>query len=237
MKFKSRKDKKTKGLIYGYGINDSLYKPLEVKYHRNEDEKIKREVVFSCYIFKSWKWMLRRVFIDKGYEDCKIQEDWLLFSNYFNWYVQNIPNSNQNYVIDKDLLSNGRSCYSENTCLFVPKRINDIISKAPAKKSTSLIGTYLDNSRSPSRWQGYYTINGKRDMKSFSSEYEAHSHWRLGCISNIKREIDKISSGDYGNLSNCIVKELYGIIENMTYTMIQAIPFKGFNLTYNNYIK
>lgn len=159
------------------------------------------------------------------------------FSNYFNWFIVNIPNSNQNYVVDKDLLSKGDSCYSENTCLFVPKRINDIISKSPSKKSKSLVGTYYDSSREPIRWQGYYAINGKRTIKGFSSEYEAHSFWRMGFIQRIKHEIDKVVGGVYGDLNPSLVTQMYSVIEDMTYTMIQGIPFKGFNLTYDNYIK
>lgn len=79
MKFKSRVDQPTKGLLYGYGINDCWYKCEDTEYYENMAGGRSKKVLFSCYIFKSWRWMLRRVFIDKGYEKCKIQEDWLTF--------------------------------------------------------------------------------------------------------------------------------------------------------------
>ena len=237
MEFKSRKDKKTKGLIYGYGVNDIWYSSEIREEFTDQQGKRKSKLLFYCYIHNSWKVMLRRVFVDNRYEDCLIQEEWLTYSNYYRWFISTIPNSNQDYVVDKDILSKGVSCYSENTCLFVPKKINHLISKSPKKRSNFLIGTYLDKSKASISWQGYYTVDGKRDMKNFPTEYSAHSHWRRGCIKNIKTEIDKIASGEYGKLEGSLIKELYAIIEDMTYTMIQGIPFKGFNLPYNEYLK
>ena len=235
MEYVCRDDPKTEKLMYGYGINDVWYR-TEIREEfgtRGVDRSSK--LIFFCYIHNSWKLMLRRVFKDKGYERCRIQKDWLRFSNYYEWFIHNVPTADQDYVVDKDLASQGVPTYSESTCLFVPKKVNNLIAKSPKKSSDSLRGTYLDKSKKTPCWQGYYTMDGKRNIVGFSSEYSAHCHWRTGSMGNIKSEIENIQKGLYGNLSPVVTVQLYRILEDMSYTIIKDIPFKGFNLDYKEY--
>lgn len=63
------------------------------------------------------------------YKDCQLDSRWLYFWNFLDW-VCNEPNYSkwsESWAIDKDILVSGNKIYGPDTCLLVPKHINNLL--------------------------------------------------------------------------------------------------------------
>lgn len=70
--------------------------------------------------------------IGKGnYKDVTIHKDWLCFNNFLTFYEQWYR---EGFVLDKDLLSNGKKIYSADTCCFIPNVLNCAIRELSTSK-------------------------------------------------------------------------------------------------------
>jgi len=88
-----------------------------------------------CY--DSWKDMLKRCYSEdtrsrKYYFGCTVDNEWLNYQNFAEWYYSNIKCSGR-VEVDKDLLIKGNKIYSAKTCSLVPQQINTLFSGAGKK--------------------------------------------------------------------------------------------------------
>lgn len=106
-------------LVSGIGVNDASY---IVQPSTNG-------VVLMCPFYRIWKAILLRCYTstnkkDPTYVDCYVCDEWIKFSNFKLWMEK------QDWIgkeIDKDILIQGNKVYSPDTCLFVSKRINALV--------------------------------------------------------------------------------------------------------------
>lgn len=64
-----------------------------------------------------------------GYADCTICDEWLDDKKrFYEWVDRNfyVIDGEPTVELDKDILVKGNKMYSPDTCIFVPKRINDL---------------------------------------------------------------------------------------------------------------
>ena len=101
------------------------------KYNSSEHRKI----------YNTWISMLRRCY-DKKYHikkptyiDCSVDEKWLNFQNFAEWYTNNYID---NFVLDKDIITKNNKIYGPDTCCFVPVELNSLFSKKNNNKQNSL---------------------------------------------------------------------------------------------------
>lgn len=88
----------------------------------------------ECYTntYQLWRSMIKRCYDNKSkikhpeYKGCSVCNEWLTFSKFKEWYSQNYV---EGYQLDKDILVKGNRVYSPDTCCFVPRDINILISK------------------------------------------------------------------------------------------------------------
>ena len=121
---------KLKSLVCGIGVNDVSDCPKHI--YQKWISMIKR-----CYSIKS----LQR---QPTYQKCSVCSEWLKLSNFKSWFEDNYI---EGYDLDKDLLSRNDKVYSPETCCFLPKNINIIISSCSGKKGRyeAGISTYRHN--------------------------------------------------------------------------------------------
>lgn len=106
-------------LIYGVGVNDADY-PVAPR-----DPNGKQQM---CPFYKIWKSMLHRCYgkkqlkYNQAYVGCTVDHSWQVFSNFRKWMETKVW---QNRELDKDLKCSGNRVYSADTCLFVPKVVNN----------------------------------------------------------------------------------------------------------------
>lgn len=110
------REKELKPTIYGIGYNDML-KGWTTKNQLNNR------------IYNIWRHMLLRTTEsyqnkEPTYKGTTVSEEWLYLSNFVE-DIKNLPNynewvkNNQTYLLDKDVLGNGKKHYSKDTCCFL----------------------------------------------------------------------------------------------------------------------
>lgn len=114
-------------LVQGVGINDANYAVYQVICGKR----------VRCPFYRAWEHMLERCYNQNykvkrpTYTDCKVCDEWLLFSNFKSWMEQQ---DWQDKHLDKDLLVIGNKVYSPSTCAFVDLTTNNFILTRKALK-------------------------------------------------------------------------------------------------------
>ena len=71
------------------------------------------------------------------------------YTYFYEWCNQqegfnNTDENGKRWCLDKDILIKGNKIYSENTCVFVPQRINNLVVKSEATRGDYPIGVSYD---------------------------------------------------------------------------------------------
>lgn len=137
-----------KRLVYGIGINDLTTK--------------------TDIIYQVWSHILQRCY-DKEYhikhityKDCEIDIKWQKLSSFKKWYNTYYI---QDYHLDKDLFIPNNKVYGPNTCLFIPKDLNNLLTNKGGKGYQKINNRYYAGIRK----------NGKQiSLGGYSTAKEAH---------------------------------------------------------------
>ena len=81
---------------------------------------------------------------EPSYIGCTVCDDWLLFSNFKEWFDKNYI---EWYQLDKDILVKGNKVYSPQTCCFVPKEINYLFVKCNGSRGQHPLGVSYHSQR------------------------------------------------------------------------------------------
>lgn len=121
-------------LVCGIGFNDN-----SIKTRVNNSR--------MTYEYKVWTSMLRRctdVFQSKRstYKGVTCSDNFKHYSFFYEWCHRqigfgNIDEDGKSWHLDKDLLVKGNKIYSEDTCVFLPPKLNTVL-----VKSNSIRGKY-----------------------------------------------------------------------------------------------
>ena len=128
-------------LVCGIGFNDN-------KYAASFDGK-------DVHEYTVWIGMLSRC-SDKVWErqptytGTTCSENFKSYSYFYEWYHKQTGSGNKDSIgrswqLDKDLLLKGNKIYSEETCCFVPHRINSLLLKCGATRGEYPIGVCWNN--------------------------------------------------------------------------------------------
>lgn len=155
--------------VYGVGVVGS--EPIVDK----DGKKLKE--------YELWCSMLLRVYDSKKllefptYKDCSISDNFKSFPYFKDWCNNQVGFNNKDqagnlFHLDKDLLLKGNKLYSEDTCVFLPSKINTLLPKCDRSRGDCYIGVSLNKSN------GLYVANvnlsGKQKrLGCFNTELEA----------------------------------------------------------------
>jgi len=178
-----------KGLVEKAGINDADY---ATSYKAGGKYIV-------CPYYRKWKNMLKRcyslAYLNKHptYRDCKVDTEWLKFSNFREWMI---TQDWQGKDLDKDLLIKGNKIYSPSLCVFINPSTNLAIAKSGKKDVRLLAGvTYTKSNTKYVAVVHKGTPSKKTYLGTYSTEVEAHNVWRLEKANHFrclaKRESDK----------------------------------------------
>lgn len=103
--------------------------------------------------YKHWSKMLQRcyspIYQEKQptYKNCTVDKQWHNFTTFNDWFNKNYYEvEDEDMQLDKDILIKGNKTYGENTCIFVPRRVNSLFTKRESKRNSLPIGVYFNNS-------------------------------------------------------------------------------------------
>lgn len=153
-----------KGYVYGHGVNDADY-PVSPRIGS------KRK---SCHIYDTWKHMLRRVFVDETptYAQCTIDPDWLFFSVFREWMLQQGDVSG--LELDKDIRLPGNKHYAPDTCCFATRAQNALVTQH--RNNQFKQGVVRDKGRR--RYSACIYHGSSKYLGSFDTIEEAHQAYR-----------------------------------------------------------
>lgn len=132
-KWKRRTYDPTIASVYGVG-----YMPTKYKSH-GPDGKITKE-------YNLWSGMMTRAYNPKyhekkpSYTDVTVCDEWLHADNFMEWCQTQIGYKEQDFQLDKDILSKGNKIYGPDACIFVPAEINSQLTKANSRRGDYPIG-------------------------------------------------------------------------------------------------
>lgn len=174
-------------LACGIGINDR-------KYSAKINHKHTKEYTLWINMLKRFdgKYSARNT----TYKELKISENFKHYSFFYEWCQEqigfnSIDKNGKLYELDKDLLVKGNKLYSEDTCVFIPHRINSLLIKCNSARGDSPIGVYWCTSESK-----YHSLcsDGKGNQKylgSFISEekaFQAYKSYKEALIKEVAEE-------------------------------------------------
>ena len=172
--------------VYGIGI-------LGTKYPISEGGQDTKE-------YTLWKNMLMRCYSDTyqkkypTYESCEVSNKFKSYEYFYEWCNKQIGFSNQDWHLDKDLLTKGNKVYSENSCVFIPNEINSLLTKSTASRGEHLIGVCWHKARKAFMAQ---VGKGKGKLKHlgyFKTEIEAFNAYKTAKESFVKEQANKWKS-------------------------------------------
>lgn len=156
--------RKKNRLVFGVGINDAEY-------------NIQKENGKLCSYYETWRNMLRRCysvkFLEKNptYKDCSVCDEWLTFSNFKSWMETQDWEGKQ---LDKDLLIYKNKVYSPETCCFIAKEINVVLTCiGTVTKGNYPFGVYYHK-----RDRKFYAQCSGEYLGMFNTPSEAHQKWQ-----------------------------------------------------------
>ena len=167
-------------LILGVGFNEGKY-PTKIK------GKTTRE-------YALWSGFLYRCF-DKNrvgsqsYATCQVSENFKNYSYFYRWCHQQKGFKEGSYVLDKDLLSPPEGkIYSEDTCLFIPQALNNLLVK-PKKPPEGLpLGVF----RSKKAYRSQISLDNKlQALGSFPNPSLAFQAYASAKEARIREEAKK----------------------------------------------
>ena len=164
--------------VYGVGI-------VGAKYPTKIDGVLAKE-------YALWAHMLQRCYCEKyhfkkpTYLECEVSENFKNYSFFYEWCQNQIGFDNKDWQLDKDLLIKGNKVYSENTCIFIPRELNQTLTKANLIRGEYPIGVCFDKVKN--KFVVYVGLNSpkRKYLGAFDTELDAFNTYKIAKENHIK---------------------------------------------------
>lgn len=176
----------------GVGTNDSEYPVSEYDCHMEGGKQVCK-LLWTCPLYQVWSSMLKRCYganrhiKHPTYESCSVCDEWLLFSNFRAWMIEQDWEGKQ---LDKDILGCG-NLYSPENCTFVSRSVNLFLNTHGRRNRELPTGVTLHKNGKYIA-QIHVVTGGQIYLGSFNSSREAHDAWFLEkqrqCLALIEKE-------------------------------------------------
>lgn len=102
--------------------------------------------------YQLWSNMLSRCFNARckkahpTYKDVTCCDEWLSFANFLAWCNKEVGYSGKltGFALDKDLIVEGNKTYSPETCSFVPRAVNNLLTSRGSVRGKYPVGVSFD---------------------------------------------------------------------------------------------
>ena len=172
--------------VYGIGI-------VGTKYLISEGGVLTKEYML-------WKSMLQRCYSDAyqkkrlTYEGCKVSDNFLYYEYFYEWCHKQIGFNNKDWQMDKDLLIKGNKVYSEDSCIFLPREINQLLVKCTASRGKYLIGVCWCNTKKAFVARVSKNKGKQEFLGHFKTEIEAFNAYKQAKEAFVKEQANKWKS-------------------------------------------
>lgn len=140
-----------RSLVQGVGINNAAYIVTMLV----DNSRV------ICPYYQVWMSMINRCYSEKyqkkqpTYKGCSVVDEWLSFTAFREWMEKQDWNGKE---LDKDILNYGNKKYSQDSCIFVSKAINNLLSDNGASRGAYPQGVSFSESRN--RYRATCVVDG-----------------------------------------------------------------------------
>ena len=134
--------------------------------------------------YTKWKSMLNRCYGEsylknkESYRGTEVSPEWLDFQVFSEW-ITNQVGFEEGWHLDKDLLGQGLSLYSKDTCCLVPVEINSLLSEKVSNTSSSGLYGVTFNKRY-GLWVAQVShLNSKIGLGRYKCKYQARNAYLI----------------------------------------------------------
>ena len=150
----------------------------------------------QTFAYKKWSQMFGRCYSETErsvlyYSECCVEKIWHNFQNFGDWCESQKGFGEDTWHLDKDLISPGSKVYGPDHCCFVPQRVNKILLKREASRTTLPIGIQKRPDCARYTVQSYDKDSNRLYLGCFETINEAFSVYksqRLSVIRDIASE-------------------------------------------------
>ena len=189
--------------VFGVGINDAVY--------ITQPTIDGRQAI--CPAYKSWRDMLERAY-DKEYQSkqptyigATVAEEWHQFTEFRSWWLLHHIDG---WHLDKDLINPGEKRYSQSSCIYVPRWLNNFTTFRGLDRGECPIGVSFHKNSGKYMAGCSNTITGKnRNVGYFDTPHEAHLAWRSAKMElayQLKDLMDAIDPRVYFRVTEIIMR-------------------------------
>ena len=150
--------------------------------------------------YKLWCHMLERCYNDTyqkkrpTYEGCEVGDNFKYYEYFYEWCHKQIGFNSKGWQMDKDLLIKGNKVYSEDSCIFLPREINQLLVKRTASRGEHLIGVCWSKTNNAFKAQVGKNKGKQEHLGYFKTEVEAFNAYKQAKESFVKEQADKFKS-------------------------------------------
>ena len=147
-----------------------------------------------------WKSMLERCYSTTlkkkypTYEGCEVSDKFKSYEYFYEWCNKQIGFSNKDWHLDKDLLIKGNKVYNEDSCVFIPKEVNTLLTKREALRGEHLIGVCWSTTNKAFKAQVSKSKGKSEHLGYFKTEIEAFNAYKQAKESFIKEQANEWKS-------------------------------------------
>ena len=144
-----------------------------------------------------WKRMLERCYSTNfkkkrpTYESCEVSDNFKSYEYFYEWCNSQVGFDVKGWQLDKDLLVKGNKVYSESTCVFLPREINQILVKRESSRGEYLIGVHWCKKDKAFKAQVSKNKGKQEHLGSFKTEIEAFNAYKTAKESFVKEQAEK----------------------------------------------
>jgi len=124
-------------LVYGIGLNDGKY-PTKVNGKTSKPYSLWISLLTRCF---------RPEKKSRAYAGCSVSQNFKTYNYFHEWCQNQIGFGQESFELDKDLLFKGNKTYSEDTCLFLPSRLNKLLLTSGAIRGSLPLGVSAHGKR------------------------------------------------------------------------------------------
>ena len=130
-------------LVRGIGVKGNKY-PSSISRKHVKEYKLWESMLDRC----TDRWKIK----SPTYAGVTCSENFKSYSFFYEWCQEqvgfgNVDENNIYWHLDKDLLARGNKLYSEDTCVFIPQRINNLILKVDKRRGDYPLGVFFREDR------------------------------------------------------------------------------------------
>ena len=172
--------------VCGVGIIGTKY-PSKINGVHTKEYTLWRNMLKRCY-----STTLKKKY--PTYKDCEASDNFLYYEYFYEWCNSQIGFGNQDWQLDKDLLFKGNKVYSEDSCVFIPKEINSLLTKSDKVRGKHLIGVHWCNASKAFVAMVSKNKGGQKHLGYFNTELEAFNTYKTAKEAFIKEQAEKWKS-------------------------------------------